>query len=117
MGDEIFFQTGGQGRVTEKVRFDQRPEGVRGSHVSTWGQSPRPREQPVKTEEGNLIDLKQGGQGQLVGDKGREVLGSVHVGRSTGRTLAFAPSAMEPQEGSGKGETWLMWSPRSLCCV
>lgn len=27
----IVFPTGGQGRVTGKVRFDQRPEGVRGS--------------------------------------------------------------------------------------
>lgn len=96
----------GQGRVTEKVRFDQRPEGVRGSHVSTWGQSPRPREEPEKTEEGNQTDLKQSGQGQLAGGKGREVLGAAHVAWSTGRTLAFAPSATEPQEGSGKEETW-----------
>lgn len=73
--------------------------------MSTWGQSLRPREQPVKTEEGNQIDLKQSGQGQLVGGKGREVLGAVHGAWSTGRTLAFAPSAMEPPEGSGKGET------------
>lgn len=30
-GGGIVFPTGGQGRVTGKVRFDQRPEGVRGS--------------------------------------------------------------------------------------
>lgn len=33
------------------------------------------------------------------------MLGAVHVARSTGRTLAFAPSVMEPQGGSGNGET------------
>lgn len=52
--------------------------------MSTRGQSPRPREQPVKTEACDLMDWKQSEHGQPVGDKGREVLGAVRAGWSTG---------------------------------
>lgn len=73
-----------------------------GSHGNTWRQSPRPREQPLQTREGNLIGLrplwpKQGGQGQPMGDEVREVSGSGQF--STGRTLAFPLSEIAPQEG------------------
>ena len=60
----------------------------------------------MQTEEGHLIQLRpawleQSGQGQVVEGEDREPMGADRVAWATGRTLAFIPSEMQPQEGSG----------------